>query len=170
MAKDLNKVQLIGRLGTEPDAKYTPQGSLIVSFRVATGRTYKDGEGNQREDTEWTNVVCWTKLAELAQEYLRKGSRIYIEGRLQTRSWDDAQTGQKQYWTEVVAQDIIFLDRRQDVPTSAGEDDGPAPVPTQPTPAAQPAQQPRFAPGVTPRGRMATVTPPTDDESDDLPF
>lgn len=164
MARDLNKVQLIGRLGTEPDAKYTPQGSLIVSFRVATGRTYKDGAGNQREDTEWTNIVCWNKLAELAQEYLRKGSRIYIEGRLQTRSWDDAQTGQKQYWTEVVANDIIFLDRRQEGPAPEGEDELPATPRARSAPAAQPAR------GITPRSRMATMTPATDDTDDELPF
>jgi single-strand DNA-binding protein len=164
MGRDLNKVQLIGRLGTEPDAKYTPQGSLIVSFRVATGRTYKDGEGNQREDTEWTNIVCWNKLAELAQEYLRKGSRVYIEGRLQTRSWDDAQSGQKQYWTEVVAGDIIFLDRRQEGPAPEAEDEMAAPPPAQPASAAPPAR------GAAPRGRIATVTPATNDGADDLPF
>jgi single-strand DNA-binding protein len=158
MARDLNKVQLIGRLGTEPEAKYTPQGSLIVSFRVATGRTDTDGAGNQREDTEWTNIVCWQKLAELAQEYLRKGARVYIEGRLQTRTWDNEQTGQKQYWTEVVANDIIFLDRRQDVPAVESEEELAS--------AAPPAR------GGQPRARMATTTPTTsaDDGVDDLPF
>jgi single-strand DNA-binding protein len=160
MARDLNRVTLIGRLAQDPEARYTQQGSAITTFTVATGRTYKDSEGNQHEDTEWTKIACWSKLAELAQEYLRKGSRVYIEGRLQTRSWDDAQTGQKQYWTEVVANDIIFLDRRQDGPALEREDEMAVPAP-----AAQPAR------GVQPRARMATVTPATEDDGiDDLPF
>ncbi len=168
MGKDLNKVQLIGHVGKDPEGRYTPQGSLIVQFTVATGRTYKDSAGNQREETEWTKIACWGKLAELAQEYLRKGSRVYIEGRLLTRSWDDAQTGQKQYWTEVVANDIIFLDRRQDGSAAEREED--VLPPTQAAPAARPAQPSRFAPGVTPRRHMATVTPPQDDDADELPF
>jgi single-strand DNA-binding protein len=177
MSRDLNTVQLIGRLAQDPTAKHTPQGALIVQFTVATGRTFKDAQGNQREETEWTKIACWTKLAELAQSYLRKGARVYIEGRLQTRSWDDAQTGQKQYWTEVIANDIIFLDRRQEV-----SEDGPEldeelanpPFPGRPAalPAAQPAEPRRFAPGITPRQRPQSVSPPaTQDEGDDeLPF
>lgn len=90
MSRDLNSVQLIGRLAQDPTSKHTGQGTLIVQFTVATGRTYKDSQGNQREETEWTKVACWTKLADLAQSYLRKGSHVYVEGRLQTRSWDDA--------------------------------------------------------------------------------
>jgi single-strand DNA-binding protein len=170
MGKDLNKVQLIGHVGKDPEGRYTPQGSLIVQFTVATGRTYKDSAGNQREETEWTKIACWGKLAELAQEYLRKGSRVYIEGRLLTRSWDDAQTGQKQYWTEVVANDIIFLDRRQDGPEVDGADEMPTAPAARLAPAAQPAQHPRLAPGVTLRARLATVTPPQDDDADELPF
>jgi single-strand DNA-binding protein len=173
MSKDLNRVTLIGRLGQDPTTKHTPQGALIVQFTVATGRISKDAEGNQREDTEWTNIACWTKLAELAQNYLRQGARVYIEGRLQTRSWDDAQTGQKQYWTVVIANDIIFLDRRQEV-----SEDGPEldeelanpPFPGRPAAAqpAQPAQPHRFAPGITPRQRPQSVAQPaSQDEGDD---
>lgn len=138
---------------------------MIVTFRVATGRMDKDSAGNLWEDTEWTNITCWNKLAEVAQDYLRKGSRLYVEGRLQTRSWEDQATGQKPYWTEVVAQDIIFLDRRQEVSASEGEAEQRVPPPAQPGPA---TKRSGFVPGVTPRTRMQTMTP-TDKETDDLP-
>jgi len=161
MSKDLNKVQLIGRLAQDPEIRITPQGTTLTTFTVATGRSYKDGEGNPREDTEWTPITAWGKLGEICGEYLRKGSRVYVEGRLQTRSWEDQESGQKRYKTEMVAGDMIMLDRRQDVPLAEGEDEAPV-APARPAPAAR---------GVTPRGRMATMTPATDDDGvDDLPF
>jgi single-strand DNA-binding protein len=175
MSKDLNRVTLIGRLGQDPTAKYMPQGTLIVQFTVATSRTYKDSEGNQREDTEWTKVACWAKLAELAQNYLRKGSRVFIECRLQTRSWEDQQSGQKQYWTEVIANDVIFLDRRQDMPEDGpelDEDLAPAPLPGRSTPATPRGAARRFGPDVAPRQPMQHGAPPAaqDEGDDDLPF
>ena len=111
MAKDLNKVMIIGRLGKDPEMRYTPGGSPVTTFSVAAGRQWKDGNGDAREETEWFNVVTWNKLAEICNEHLRKASRVYIEGRLQTRQWQD-QEGQTRYRTEVIASDMIMLDGR----------------------------------------------------------
>ena len=114
MSKDLNKVMVIGRLGKDPETRYTPQGSEITKFGVASSRRWRTAEGEDREDTEWFNVVAWNKLGEICAQYLQKGSRVYIEGRLQTHSWEDQATGQKRYMTEVIANDLIMLDSRRD--------------------------------------------------------
>src|SRR5262245_21563314 len=111
MAKDLNKVLIIGRLGKDPEMRCTPGGSPVTTFSVAAGRQWKDGNGEAHEETEWFNVVTWNKLAEICHEHLRKASRVYIEGRLQTRQWQD-QDGQPHSRTEVVASDMILLDGR----------------------------------------------------------
>ena len=111
MARDLNKVMIIGRLGRDPEIRHTAGGSPVTTFSVATSRQWKDGSGETREETEWFNVVAWNKLAEICNEYLRKASRVYLEGRLQTRQWQD-QEGQTRYRTEVVATDMIILDGR----------------------------------------------------------
>ena len=121
MAKDLNKVMVIGRLGKDPEMRYTAGGSPVTTFSVAAGRQWKDGSGEAREETEWFNVVTWNKLAEICNEHLRKGSRVYIEGRLQTRQWQD-QEGQTRYRTEVIASDMIMLDSRG-ARESSGYDD-----------------------------------------------
>jgi single-strand DNA-binding protein len=113
MAKDLNKVMIIGRLGKDPEMRYTPGGSPVTTFSVAAGRQWKDGNGELHEETEWFNVVTWNKLAEICHEHLRKASRVYIEGRLQTRQWQDTE-GLSHYRTEVIASDMIMLDGRSD--------------------------------------------------------
>jgi single-strand DNA-binding protein len=105
-------VQLIGNLGKDPEVKYTPQGTPVAKLTIATNERYKDKDGQWQDRTEWHNVVLWQRLAEIAGEYLKKGGKVYIEGRLQTRSWDDKQTGQKKYMTEVVASDLILLGGR----------------------------------------------------------
>lgn len=110
--KSLNKVILIGNLGKDPELRYTNSGVPVATFSVATNEQWKDNEGNTQERTEWHNIVAWQKLAEICAEYLKKGSKVYIEGRLQTRSWDDKNTGQKRYITEIVANDMIMLDPR----------------------------------------------------------
>jgi len=110
--RSLNRVQLIGNLGKDPEVKYTPQGTPVAKLALATNERFKDKEGNWQDRTEWHNVVLWQRLAEVAGEYLKKGSKVYIEGRLQTRSWDDKQTNQKRYMTEVVASDMIMLSGR----------------------------------------------------------
>ena len=95
MAKSVNKVILIGNLGKDPEVKYTPQGTAVARLTVATNERFKDKSGEWQDRTEWHNVVLWQRLAEIAGEYLKKGGKVYIEGRLQTRSWDDKQTNQK---------------------------------------------------------------------------
>jgi len=107
--KSVNKVILIGNLGKDPEVKYTPQGTPVAKITLATNERFKGKDGNWQDRTEWHNVVLWQRLAEIAGEYLKKGGKVYIEGRLQTRSWDDKQTGQKKYMTEVVANDLVLL-------------------------------------------------------------
>ena len=112
MAKSVNKVILIGNLGKDPEVKYTPQGTPVAKVTLATNERFKDKSGNWQDRTEWHNVVLWQRLAEIAGEYLKKGSKVYIEGRLQTHSWDDKQTNQKKYMTEVIANDLVLLGGR----------------------------------------------------------
>ena len=112
MAKSVNKVILIGNLGKDPEVKYTPQGTAVAKITLATNERYKDKGGEWQDRTEWHNVVLWQRQAEIAGEYLKKGSKVYVEGRLQTRSWDDKQTNQKKYMTEVVCQDLVLLSGR----------------------------------------------------------
>jgi single-strand DNA-binding protein len=110
--KSVNKVILIGNLGKDPEVKYTPQGTPVAKFSLATNERYKDKEGQWQDRTEWHNIVLWQRLAEIAGEYLKKGSKVYIEGRLQTHSWDDKQSGQKKYMTEIIGNDIVLLGGR----------------------------------------------------------
>ena len=109
MAASVNKVILIGNLGADPELRYTPGGTAVADLRIATNRRYKTRDGDWQEETEWHSVVVWSKQAENCKEYLSKGRTVYIEGRLQTRSWDDQKSGQKRYKTEVVADSVQFL-------------------------------------------------------------
>lgn len=196
MAKDLNKVQLTGRLGADPEMRFTPQGSAVTTFRVASNRTWKTTEGEQKEDTEWFSIVAWNKLAEICNQYLTKGSRVYIEGRSQTRSWEDTSSGQTRYKTEIIANDMIILDGRREGGYSAESaevddwDTAPEPAPAaapvqrrQPAPAAAPAAPARAANGngatSRPAGRSAPAAPAPAPrpaarkqvaDEDDLPF
>ncbi len=111
MTRGLNKVIIIGNLGRDPEMRYTPSGKPVTSFSVATSRTWVTADGDRRDATEWFNVVAWGNLAEICTQHLRKGSKVYVEGHLQTRSWDDEQ-GQRHYRTEVVANEMIVLDSR----------------------------------------------------------
>ncbi len=113
MARSVNKAILIGNLGRDPEVKYTPNGTAVARFTVATNERYKDKSGQWQDRTEWHNVVAWQRTAEIAGEYLKKGRPVYIEGRIQTRSWDDKQTGQKKYMTEIVANDLVLLGGRE---------------------------------------------------------
>lgn len=108
MARGVNKVILIGNLGADPELKYTPSGTAVCTFRLATSESFKDRDGNQQERTEWHRIVAWTKLGEIAAQYLSKGRQVYIEGSIRTRSWED-QSGERKYMTEIVARDIQFL-------------------------------------------------------------
>ncbi len=111
MAKGINKVILIGNLGQDPETRYMPSGGAVTNISVATSETWKDKSGEQQERTEWHRVVFFNRLAEIAGEYLKKGSKVYIEGSLRTRKWQ-GQDGQDRYTTEIVAKELQFLDNR----------------------------------------------------------
>jgi single-strand DNA-binding protein len=132
MAGSLNRVMLIGRLTRDPELRFTPSGTAVCQLALATNRYGQDQSGERKEFTDYHDVVVWNqgnrKLAELCSQYLQKGRLVYVEGRLQTRSWDDQATGQKRYRTEVNASDVQFLDSRQDgaPPAGGGEQGAPA--------------------------------------------
>jgi single-strand DNA-binding protein len=111
MSRGLNKVMIIGGLGSDPEMRYTPSGKPVTSFSVAVSRGWRTSEGERKEATEWFNVVSWGNLAEICNQHLHKGSQVYIEGRLQTRNWEDA-TGTRHFRTELVANEMIILDGR----------------------------------------------------------
>jgi single-strand DNA-binding protein len=114
MGRGLNKVMIIGYLGRDPEMRYTPSGRPVTSFSVATSRTWTSAEGERREETEWFNVVAWGTLAEICKSHLSKNQQVYIEGRLQTRGWED-ESGKKHFRTELVANEMILLgDRRRE--------------------------------------------------------
>ncbi len=154
--KSVNKVILVGNLGKDPEVKYTPSGAPVAKLSLATSYRYKDKNEQWQEQTEWHNVVLWQRLAEIAGEYLKKGSKVYIEGRLQTRSWDDKNTNQKRYMTEVVANDLVLLGGRGE---GGGDDLGGSR-------AARGASATQFDQR-TPEHEPAGATPITDE---DIPF
>jgi single-strand DNA-binding protein len=119
----LNKVMLIGHLGRDPEMRYTQNGTPVAQFSVAASSRWKDAGGETKESTEWFNVVAWSKLAETCNQYLSKGSKVYVEGRLQTRSWE--KEGQKHYRTEVVAGTMLMLDSKKNGPAALAEEDMP---------------------------------------------
>lgn len=152
MAGSLNRVMLIGRLTRDPELRYTPSGTAVCNLALATNRYGQDQSGERREFTDYHDVVVWNqgnrKLADLSAQYLQKGRLVYVEGRLQTRSWEDRESGQKRYRTEVNASDVQFLDGRQE-PGGAPPDAG----------AAARAPAPAGVPG-----------PGEDVDPDDIPF
>jgi single-strand DNA-binding protein len=169
MSKDLNKVQMTGRLGADPEMRTTPQGHTVTTFRVAANRSWRTAEGEAHEDTEWFRVVAWNKLAEVCNKWLSKGSRVYVEGRLQTREWQD-QDGQMRYTTEVIANDMIILDARRDGSSMSVEEAAPAAAV-----AAAPAavRKPRAAAMLSASGAALVATLPRGKaaiEEEDLPF
>lgn len=113
MSRGLNKVMLIGHLGRDPEMRYTPSGRPVTTFSVASNRSWKTSDGETRSETEWFNIVAWGSLAEICNQYLHKGQQVYIEGRLQTRRWEDDE-GNKRSTTEVVAREMIMLGDRRD--------------------------------------------------------
>lgn len=154
MARGVNKVILIGNLGSDPEVRYTPEGRPVANFSLATSESWNDrNTGERQERTEWHRLVLWSKLAEIAGQYLKKGAKIYVEGRLQTRSWDD-QSGQKRYTTEVVVNDMQMLDSRGEGGGGGGYSDRPTGGQN-----AGPAAQPEAPPPPGPGG-----------DDDDLPF
>jgi single-strand DNA-binding protein len=173
MAKDLNKAQLTGHLGADPEMRYTSSGSAVTTFRVASNRSWRDRDGAQHEDTEWFRIVAWDKLGEICNQYLTKGTRVYIEGRIQTRKWTD-RDGNDRYTTEIVAQDMIILSARGErvavnEASSEYEDQ-----PYEEEPASQPApRDPAARSNSSTRGNgrsAARNQPQTIDNDDDIPF
>ncbi|MGI9275323.1 MAG: single-stranded DNA-binding protein [Endozoicomonas sp.] len=192
MARGVNKVILIGNLGQDPEVRFTQNGSAVATLNVATSDSWTDKNTGQRQDrTEWHRVVIFNKLAEICQQYLRKGSKVYLEGRLQTRKWQDQQ-GQDRYTTEIVANDMQMLDGRQDgagtgAPMGGGyQQQAPASqqAPQQQAPQQSAPQQygggasqqqaPRQAPAQQQPQQQAQAAPQPaaafDDFDDDIPF
>jgi len=104
----VNKAIVLGNLGQDPDVRSTSSGQMVANFSLATNRSWTDRNGQRQEQTEWHKIVAWAKLAEIIEQYLKKGDQVYIEGRLQTRSWED-KSGEKRYTTEIVAQEMVML-------------------------------------------------------------
>jgi single-strand DNA-binding protein len=129
----VNKVILIGNLGSDPTVRYTPQGTAVANFNIATSERFTNKSGEKEERTEWHRIVAWGKLAEICQQYLKKGKQVYIEGRLQTRQWEDQQ-GQKRSTTEVVANNMTMLGRAGE--NAGGGDFAPQDFPAEPAPQA----------------------------------
>jgi single-strand DNA-binding protein len=128
MSRSVNKAIIVGNLGNDPEIRTTPSGTRVATLSVATNRRWVSRTGETQEDTQWHRVVAWDKLAEIAEQYLKKGDRVYLEGRIQYRQWED-QNGQKRYSTEIVANDMVMLGGRgegafepQKAPTYGGED------------------------------------------------
>lgn len=126
MSNGLNKVLIIGNLGSDPEIKYTSSGSAVANLSIATSERWKDrNTGEQKEQVEWHRVVLFSRLAEIAEQYLKKGSKVFVEGKLQTRDWEDAE-GKKRYTTEVIAREMTMLDSR------SGSDNAPQPQSSSP--------------------------------------
>lgn len=154
--RGVNKVILVGNLGRDPETRYLPSGGAVTNIAVATGESWKDKQtGETQERTEWHRVVFFNRLAEIAGEYLKKGSKVYIEGSLRTRKWQDKDTGQDRYSTEIVAAEMQMLDSRGSDMSMGGSDYTP--------PASQNA-----APKATPQQTESVGF--TDDFDDDIPF
>ena len=143
----VNKVILVGRLGKDPEVRHLENGAAVANFSIATSETYKDKSGTRQEQTEWHNIVFWRGLAEIAEKYLKKGSQIYVEGKLRTRSWQD-KDGHTRYTTEVVGDQLTMLGGKTENSTHA---------PDAPTESKEPTQN---------KGKVDL----TSDEADDLPF
>ncbi len=137
---NLNKALLIGNLTRDPEARTTPDGTPVTTFSVATNLRWTDPSGNRQEKVEYHNIVAWRKLAEICGQYLRKGSKVYVEGRIQTRTWEDQQK-QKRYRTEIIAENLIMLDR-QSAPSNAAPVAAASPLDDQPPAAATAPQEP----------------------------
>jgi len=120
----MNKVILVGNVGKDPDVRYSPSGTPVAKFSPATNERFKDRNDEWQERTEWHSIVAWQRLAEIIGEYVAKGSKVYVEGKLQTSSWEDRQTGERKYRTEIVARDLLLLGSREN---SRGDRQGPIP-------------------------------------------
>jgi single-strand DNA-binding protein len=114
MAKSVNKAILLGNVGKDPEIRSTPSGTTVANFTLATSDRFQDAQGNWQDRTEWHNLVAFKRLAEIVRDYVKKGSKLYVEGKIQTRSWDDKETGAKRYRTEIVVLDLSLLSGREE--------------------------------------------------------
>lgn len=159
MARGVNKVILIGNSGADPELRYTPGGTAVSNFSIATNESWTDSGGERQERTEWHRIVVWGRLAEICNQYLRKGSKVYIEGKLQTRSWE-GQDGLKRYTTEVVARDMQLLDARGEMGVDGGYGGTPQ----------GDGSQTRSQPTDSASDDTSAPEPPSYAADDDLPF
>lgn len=160
----LNKVMLIGRLGADPEVRFMPSGSSVATIRLATSRRWKDKQtGERKEETEWHRVVFFSRLAEIAGEYLKKGSQVYVEGRIRTQKWQ-GQDGQDRYTTEIVAESMNMLDSRSGGTTNFGGDQ---PQSGYSAPSSKPAHE---SGQQNNSGSMPPSPPAYEDFDDDIPF
>jgi single-strand DNA-binding protein len=165
MMKGLNKVLLIGNLGRDPEMRHTPSGTPVANFTLATNESFVDRSGNRQDRTEWHRIVVWSKLAEICGQYLRKGSQVFLEGRIQTRQWEDQQ-GQKRSTTEVVVNNMVMLGGRGEGAGAGDYQAAAAPAAARDQGGAQSgAQAGAQAGGFTPDSSLDPVN-----EDDDLPF
>jgi single-strand DNA-binding protein len=169
----LNKVTLIGRLGADPEVRYMPSGGAVTNISLATDRRWKDKQtGEKKESTEWHRVVFFNRLAEIAGEYLKKGRQVYIEGRLQTRKWQD-QNGHDRYTTEIIASEMHMLDSRSGGTGHFGNDQPQQATDSAPTVQASQSSQSAPQPASSRSSSMPPPSPPPhtyDDFDDDIPF
>jgi single-strand DNA-binding protein len=114
MARSVNKATLLGNVGKDPEIRTTPSGVMVATFGLATSDNQKDAQGNWQEHTEWHNLVAFKRTAEIVRDYVKKGSKLYIEGKIQTRSWEDKETKQKRYRTEILVNDLVLLSAREE--------------------------------------------------------
>lgn len=181
-SRGVNKVIIVGNLGKDPEVRYMPNGNAVANFTVATSESWKDQQGQAQEKTEWHNIVMYRKVAEIAGEYLKKGSKVYLEGKLQTSKWQDQATGQDRYKTEINCNEMQMLDSK---PQGGGQQQAAprqqAPQPAQQRPAQQHPQQspaPQQRPAPQPQHQQGqqqapqqNFTPDLDDGwDDDIPF
>ena len=120
MARSVNKAILVGHVGKDPDIQYTPSGKPVAKFSLATNERFKTRDGEWEERTSWHNIVAWQRLAEIVGDFVKAGSRVYLEGRLETSSWEDKQSGETKYRTEIIARDLVLLDARKNGDTASG--------------------------------------------------
>jgi single-strand DNA-binding protein len=160
MARSLNRVQLIGNLTRDPELRYTPSGTAVCSFSIATNRNWTTDTGEKKEEVEFHRIVAWNKLAELCSQFLTKGRKVFVEGRLTTRSWD-AQDGTKKTTTEIIINDMILLDNRRDGADTSHEEA-----------VEEPSEEAPKAKASAKKSEEEVVAAPTEDEvaPDDIPF
>jgi single-strand DNA-binding protein len=164
MARGINKAILIGNVGGEPELRYTNTGTAVANFSVATNESWTDKSGERQDQTEWHRIVAWGRLAEICNQYLHKGSKVYVEGRIQTRSWE-GQDGQKKYTTEIVAREMQMLDSREGAAAASGGEPGYEPQEVPSAAGGRPSGPPS-----APSSGAPSAPQPAFDQDDDLPF